>query len=70
MTIRRLSVPIEIDSSQTRCGECHFQHPETSLCVLFGISLEKIWKGSNPQHKRLKDCAIAEWRAKKQEQES
>jgi hypothetical protein len=66
MTVRRLHVdPLTIDATQTQCGECRFQHSETSLCILFGRTLEAHWKDGKPHHHRIKECAIAEWKAKK-----
>jgi len=69
MTTRHLDVQIVVDCTKTSCGSCHFQHREWSGCILFGGALERVWEMVDGRqalrNKRLKECAVAEWKAKK-----
>lgn len=59
MNTRNLAVAVTVDCTKTRCGECRFQHPEVSKCILFNEALS-MW-----EHKRLAMCTLAEREAKR-----
>lgn len=64
MRLRQLSVPIVVSASKTHCSDCHFQHSEYHVCILFGRNLPHDEAGNV----RLRDCVTAEWKARKDEQ--